>query len=70
MAVDINRAASMVDQISNDNMYIGEQVTRMMNQIALTRAMQEGYKMCCRDNGLPVPEMEDPRKTFGFGVVS
>jgi hypothetical protein len=35
--------------------------------IALTRAMQEGYRMACRDNGLPIPDMVDPRAIFGFG---
>lgn len=65
--IDIARAAPAVDAISQDNQIIAGQVTNMMNQIALTRAMQEGYRMACRDNGLPVPDMEDPRTTFGLG---
>ena len=70
MAIDIQRANPVVEQISNDNQLIAGQVTNLMNQIALTRAMQEGYRMACRDNGLPVPDMEDPRVTYGFGGVA
>lgn len=67
MSVDIQRASPVVDQISQDNQVLAGQVTQLMNQIALTRAMQEGYRMACKDNGLPVPDMEDPRITYGFG---
>jgi hypothetical protein len=68
--IDMNRAASTVQNITSDNMRIGEEVTNMMNTIALTRAMQEGYRMACRDNGLAVPDMVDPRVTLGFGGVA
>lgn len=67
VSIDIQRATPVVENITRDNQQIGVQVTNLMNQIALTRAMQEGYRMACRDNGLPVPDMEDPRVTFGFG---
>lgn len=65
--VDIQRATPVVERIARDNQVIAGQVTDLMNQIALTRAIQEGYRMACKDNGLPVPEMEDPRVTYGFG---
>lgn len=65
--VDIARAGSAVKKISEEAVLIGAHVTNVMNTISLTRAMQEGYRMACRDNGLPEPEMEDPAKYFGFG---
>ncbi|AMO44139.1 hypothetical protein vBRpoSV10_81 [Ruegeria phage vB_RpoS-V10] len=67
MSITINRAAPVVESISQDNQVLAGQVTNLMNTIALTRAMQEGYRMACRDNGLDVPDMEDPRVTYGFG---
>lgn len=70
MNIDINRAAPTVEAISSDNQMIAGQVTNLLNTIALTRAMQEGYRMACTDNNLPVPDMEDPRVTYGFGVVA
>lgn len=70
MSVDINRAGPVVERISHDNQVLAGQVTGLMNTIALTRAMQEGYAMACRDNGLDVPDMEDPRQTYGFGAAS
>ena len=65
--VTIQSAANAVQRISNDNAVLAGQVTDLMNTVALTRAMQEGYKMACLDNGLPVPDMEDPRVTLGLG---
>jgi len=67
MSVTIQRATPVVHTISQDNQVLASQVTELMNMVALTRAMQEGYRMACKDNGLEVPEMEDPRITYGFG---
>ena len=67
--IDIKRAAGTVAEISEDNQLIATHVTHLMNTVALTRAMQAGYRMACLDNGLPVPDMEDPRTLFGLGGV-
>lgn len=67
MSITLERAAPVVETISQDNVVLAGQVTNLMNSIALTRALQEGYKMACLDNDLPVPDMEDPRITYGFG---
>jgi hypothetical protein len=66
VSIDINRAMPEVQKISEDAIRIGQHVTGVMNTISLTRAMQAGYAMACRDNGLPVPEMEDPAKFYGL----
>lgn len=69
MSVDINRALATIQTIAADSQKFATDMTTAMNTIALTRAMQEGYAMACRDNGLPVPDMPDPQATF-FGGAS
>ena len=66
--VDTSRAAGAVQSLSNDAQMMGQQVTIMLNTITITRAMQEGYRMACRDHGLPIPDMEDPAVAMGMGV--
>lgn len=65
--IDQTRANPIIDNISQDQQVLAGQVTHLMNTVALTRAMQEGYRMACRDNGLEIPDMEDPRVTYGLG---
>lgn len=69
MSVDINRAIGTLQSISAQSQKFATDMTTAMNTIALTRAMQEGYRMACRDNGLPVPDMADPEEEY-FGVRS
>lgn len=66
--VDQKRAAGTVERLANDNALMAQQVTGMLNMIAITRAMQEGYRMACRDHGLPIPEMDDPAVAMGMAV--
>lgn len=62
MSVDVNRALGTVQSLAEDSQKFAIEMTSIMNTIALTRAMQEGYRMACRDNGLTVPEMPDPQE--------
>lgn len=68
--IDQNRAAGTVDRLSADANLMAQQVTHMLNSISLTRAMQEGYRMACRDHGIDVPEMVDPAVSMGMEVRS
>lgn len=69
VSIDINRSAPAVDRITREGQVHIQQLTGALNAIALTRAMQEGYLMCCRDNGLPEPDMRDPAEQLGIGGV-
>ncbi|WNL50687.1 hypothetical protein RPALISO_100 [Ruegeria phage RpAliso] len=69
MSIDLSRAQSTITNISNDANQIAQSLTGVMNTVSIARAMQEGYKMACRDNGLPIPEMTDPLEEMGLRGV-
>jgi hypothetical protein len=66
VTIGIERASAVVGAISDDAMRMAQHVTTILNTVSLTRAVQEGYAMCCRDHGLPVPDMPDPAAQFGL----
>lgn len=66
--IDQARAASTVERLSNDATLMVQQVSNLLNAVSLTRAMQEGYRMACRDHGIDIPEMIDPAEAFGMAV--
>lgn len=66
--IDQQRAAGTVERLSSDNVMMAQQVTGLLNMIAITRAMQEGYRMACRDHDWEIPHMEDPAVALGMAV--
>lgn len=64
--VDAQRASGVVQRMSEDAAQLAQNVTNVLNTIAITRALQEGYRMACRDHGITPPEMVDPAAAYGL----
>lgn len=58
--LDQARAAPVVGRLSEDALTLAQQASQQINELSFLRAMQEGYKMACRDHGIDEPDFDDP----------
>ena len=52
-----------IETITEKAQAMAVEASTEINAMSIIAAMQAGYRMACIDNGLPIPDMEDPKTT-------